>query len=73
MSAWPYISSLATALVAVVATIVGRKSSKDALQSELKQRMWEKRTTLVVSPEVAEPYDWLPGRSSLPLHEQSNS
>ncbi len=44
MSLLPYLSSLATTVVAIVAIVVGRRSSKDVLSYELKQRMWEKRT-----------------------------
>lgn len=43
-TALPYLSSVLTAIVAIVAIVVGRRSSKDALSNQLKQRMWEKRT-----------------------------
>jgi len=49
MSVWlPYISSATTAVVAVVAIVVGRLSSKDTLTTQLKQRMWERRSDLYV-------------------------
>ena len=41
---FPYLSSLATTVVAIVAIVVGRQSSKDVLSNELRRRMWEKRT-----------------------------
>jgi hypothetical protein len=44
VSVLPYLSSLATTVVAIVAIVVGRRSSKDVLSNELRQRMWEKRT-----------------------------
>ena len=44
MSALPYLSSLATTVVAIVAIVMGRRSNKDVLSNGLKQRMWEKRT-----------------------------
>ena len=44
VSVMEYVSSFATAVVAVVAIVVGRRSSKDTLRNELRQRMWEKRT-----------------------------
>ena len=40
----PYVAQFLTFIIAVVAIIAGRRSNKDTVTSELKQRMWEKRT-----------------------------